>query len=112
MWGICLDISVPEIFQHAVEFKTDSENAIILNPVKYIKIPVNKIELTANKPDFIYGETISVINMDISGKIYKIIWHYKRKEFCYYIEVNGRKKIRKIFQWRFKTDLIFKFLII
>lgn len=32
MWGVCLDVTVPELFQKAVEFKIDSENAIILNP--------------------------------------------------------------------------------
>ncbi|MCM1507466.1 MAG: hypothetical protein NC177_10080 [Ruminococcus flavefaciens] len=98
MWGIYLDISLPELFQHEVEFKKDSENAIILNPVHYIKVPMNKIKLTENAPDFVYGETVSPVSRaDITGKINTIIWHFKRNEFYYYIEVNGKKKSVRYF---------------
>lgn len=90
-------------FQHAVEFKTDSENAIILNPVQYIKVPLNKIEMAGNAPDFNYGETVSSVSRsDIIGKIYAIVWHFKSKEFCYYIEINGKKKSVRYFSWDLK----------
>lgn len=105
MWGICLDISVPELFQKAVEFRTDSENAVILKPVQDIKIPVDRIKIVNNPPAFVYNEVVSPANnTDIIGKIHTIIWHFKRKEFCYYIEVNGKKKSRRYYV----SDLIKK----
>lgn len=57
-----------------------------------IQVSANNIEFIENAPDFVYGENVSPVNSpDITGKIHTIIWHFKRKECCYYIEVNGKK---------------------
>ncbi|MCM1313900.1 MAG: hypothetical protein NC205_00660 [Prevotella sp.] len=98
MWGVCFDIAVPELFQKAVEFKMDSGNAIILKPVQNIKVSANKVILMDNAPDFVYGEIVSPVNhTDIIGKIHTIIWHFKIKEFFYYIESDGKKKSKRYY---------------
>lgn len=90
MWGICLDISVPELFQHIVEY--DCEKSVILQPVQNVKVSADNIELIENAPDFVYDESVSPVNLpDITGKIHTIIWHFKRKECCYYIEIDRKK---------------------
>lgn len=96
MWGICLDISVPELFQHIVEY--DCEKSVILQPLPNIKVSSDKIKFIENAPDFVYGENVSPVNhTDITGKIHEIIWHFKRKEFCYYIQVYGMKKTKRYY---------------
>lgn len=101
MWGICFDISVSELFQHIVEY--DYENNVILKPMQNIKVPANKIKFVDNVPEFIYNEIVSPVNhTNVKGKIYAIVWHSKRKEFCYYIKVNGKKKSKRYY----KKDLI------
>lgn len=98
MWGVCLDISVPELFQKAVEFRMDSENAVILKPVQNIKVSSDKIKFIENAPDFVYGEIVSPVNhTGITGKIHEIIWHFKRGEYCYYIETDGKKKSKRYY---------------
>ncbi len=98
MWGICLDISVPELFQRAVEFRTDSENATILQPIRNSEVSLDKIRLIENAPEFVYGENVSPVNFpDTVGKIHTIIWHFKRKEFCYCISINGKRKSERYF---------------
>ncbi len=96
MWGICLDISVPELFQHIVEY--DCEKSVILQPLPDIKVSSDKIKFIENIPDFVYRENVSSVNhTDITGKIHEIIWQFKRKEFCYYIEVDGKKLSRRYY---------------
>lgn len=89
MWGICLDVSVPEIFQRAVEY--DCEKSVILQPVKNLKMSAKNIQFTDSVPDFVYGEDVIIKKSGISGKICDIIWHFKHGEYFYYIEVDGKR---------------------
>lgn len=89
LWGICIDVTVPEIFQRAVEY--DCEKSVILQPVKNLEISAKDIRFTDSVPDFVYWEVVYIKKSGISGKICDIIWHFKRGEYCYYIEVDGKK---------------------
>ena len=49
MWGICFDVSVlgGALCQNVVEYETinDGDTALIINPVKDIEIPIEKIRI-------------------------------------------------------------------
>ncbi|MDE6780007.1 MAG: hypothetical protein K2J40_00915 [Ruminococcus sp.] len=97
MWGVCLDISVPELFQRVVEY--DFEKSVILRPLSDIKVSSDKIRFIENAPNFVYGEIVSPVNhTNITGKIHTIIWHFKRGEYCYYIEADGKKKSKRYYR--------------
>ena len=97
MWGICFDISVlgGTLCQNVVEYETidDGDTALLINPVKNIEIPVEKIRVLNKPPEFVYGDlVIPVVHPELVGKIEKIIWHFKKGTCGYHISVNGRKK--------------------
>ena len=97
MWGICFDVSVlgGALCQNVVEYETinDGDTALIINPVKDIEIPIEKILVLDKPPEFVYGDlAIPVAHSELVGKIEKIIWHFKKETCGYYISVNGRKK--------------------
>ena len=108
MWGIYLDPSVcgGKLFQRAVEYEfSDNINVQILQPVKDIKVPADKIKIADKPPAFVYGELVSVVDSpNIIGKIENIIWHFKNNNYNYYISAeNG--KISK----RYSSDYLIKF---
>ena len=97
MWGICFDICVlgGTLCQNVVEYETinDGDKALLINPVKDIEIPVEKIHVLNKSPEFVYGDLVMpVVHPELVGKIEKIIWHFKKETCGYYISVNGRKK--------------------
>ena len=74
MWGICFDVSVlgGTLCQNVVEYETinDGDTALLINPVKNIEIPVEKIRVLNNPPEFVYGDWVmSVFNTELVGKI-------------------------------------------
>ena len=95
MWGICLDPSVYEgkLFQRAVEYDiSDSSTVQILQPVKGIKVPADKIKNADKPPAFVYGELVSIVDSpNIIGKIEDIIWHFKNNDYNYYISAENGK---------------------
>lgn len=102
MWGICLDILVDggNLYQKVIEYQVDLDNRTvnILQPAKDIKISLNDIEPIKKPPVFIYGDFVSPINHpDMLGKIETIIWHFKNKDYLYYISVNGKKKSKRYY---------------
>ena len=97
MWGICFDISVlgGTLCQNVVEYEiiNDGGTALLINPVRDIEIPVEKIRVLSKPPEFVYWDlAVPVVHPELVGKIDKIIWHFKKETCSYYISVNGRKK--------------------
>lgn len=102
MWGICLDslIDGGNLFQKVVEYQLDSDNhtAHILQPVKDKRVSINDIKTISEPPPFVYGDVVSPVNHpDMIGKIQTIIWHFKDKDYNYYISVNGKKKSKRYY---------------
>ena len=103
MWGICLeDIITDEIYlyQRAVEYQLDPDSHIVnvLQPVKDIKILSDRIMTPDKPPAFEYGDLVSPDNhSDLIGTVSEIVWHFKNRDYNYYITVNSRKKSKRYY---------------
>lgn len=103
MWGICLEDLIFDgifLYQRAVEYQLDPDNhtAYILQPIKDIKISSDRI-MTPDKPlAFVYGDLVSPVDHpEMIGTVREIVWHFKNKDYSYYITVNGRKKSKRYY---------------
>ena len=86
--------------QRIVEYQLamDNHTANILQPVKNIKISSDRIMIPDKPPAFVYGDLVSPVNHpDMVGTVREIIWHFKNKDYNYYIMVNGRKKSKRYY---------------
>lgn len=103
MWGICLEDMLFDgvyLHQRAVEYQLDPDNhtANILQPIKDIKISSDRIVTLEKPPAFVYGDLVSpVSHPDMIGTVREIVWHFKNKDYNYYITVNGRKKGKRYY---------------
>ena len=62
------------------------------------KFELNDIKTISEPPSFVYGDFVSPVNRpDIIGKIETLIWHFKDKDYNYYISVNEKKKSKRYF---------------
>ncbi len=100
MWGVCLDIGIPELFQTVVQYDEDKQGgkAVILSPESAYIPDLENIKPLSALPEFVYGARVSLLNYpEIEGSIARIFWHFNKK-CCYYkIEINGRIKSKRYF---------------
>ncbi len=113
MWGICFDtmecegkIYPSELFQRVIEYRISEESAdmaCLIYPVKGVRIAVEKIRALDNPPRFTDGQLVSpVSHPEMAGVIRGIGWHFEKREYMYFITVNGRKKSKRYYD----NDLI------
>lgn len=56
---------------------------------------------TYKTPEFEWGDRVVVLDKNLEGKICHFTWHFKNKEYFYFVEVNG-KRLKKRY---YRTDL-------
>lgn len=100
MWGVCLDINAPELFQTVVQYGVDEESgkAVILSPESACGSELESVKPLFVPPEFVYGARVSPLNHpEVEGSIARIFWHFEQGRYCYKIEVNGKLKSKRYF---------------
>lgn len=52
-------------------------------------------------PEFTWGDKVRILDKNLEGMICDFTWHFKNKEYFYFVEVNG-KRLKKRY---YRTDL-------
>lgn len=53
------------------------------------------------EPEFEWGDKVLILDKNLEGTICHFTWHFKNKEYFYFVEVNG-KRLKKRY---YRTDL-------
>lgn len=100
MWGVCLDINTPELFQTVVQYDEDKQNgkAVTFSPESDFSPDLESINPLSAPPEFVYGARVSPLNHpEVEGSIARIFWHFDKKRYYYKIEVNGKFPSKRYF---------------
>ncbi|MDE6731710.1 MAG: hypothetical protein K2J77_02385 [Oscillospiraceae bacterium] len=99
MWGVCLDINAPELFQTVVQYiEKDEKTAVLISPENDYALALESIKQLSAPPEFVYGARVSpLIRPEIEGSIARIFWHFDKKRYYYKIEINGEFKSKRYF---------------
>lgn len=99
MWGVCLDINTPELFQAVVQYIVkDEKTAVLISPESVCNPDLESIKPLSAPPEFVYGARVSALNhAGIEGSIARIFWHFDKNRFYYKIEINGKIKSKRYF---------------
>lgn len=98
MWGVCLDINAPGLFQTVVQYAEDGGAAVILSPESSYSPSLEKVKPLSAPPEFVYGARVSPVNRpETAGVVSRIFWHFDKNEYYYKLEINGRLKSRRYF---------------
>lgn len=100
MWGVCLDINAPDLFQTVVQYDEDKQGgkAVILSPESDFSSDLESINPLSAPPEFVYGARVSPLNHpEVKGSIARIFWHFEQGRYYYKIEVNGKLQNKRYF---------------
>lgn len=50
------------------------------------------------KPRYVWGDTVVLKNRQCIAIVAEIMWHVDKKEYYYFVTVNGRKKSKRYFE--------------
>lgn len=100
MWGVCLDINAPDLFQTVVNYDVDEESgkAVLISPKSDYALALENIKPLSAPPEFNYGERVSpAAHPEIMGRISRIFWHFEQGRYYYKIEINGKLQSKRYF---------------
>lgn len=100
MWGVCLDINTPELFQTVVNYDVDEESgkAVLISPERNYALALESVKPLPMPPEFPYGASVSpAAHPEITGRISRIFRHFEQGRYYYKIEVNGKLQSKRYF---------------
>lgn len=96
MWGVCLDINAPDLFQTVIQY--DKDTAALISPENERILDFEKIKPLFAPPEFNYGTSVSpAAHPEITGRISRIFWHFEQGRYYYKIEINGKLQSKRYF---------------